>query len=377
MRAGREQEWNAIKPEEAGFDPTKLAAAAEFALANETRWPRSMYMDDGIFVGSAHVDDKPPYNQPLGPVFPRGGANGLVLRHGKLVIEWGDTRQVDMTFSIAKSYLAILTGVAVDRGLIGSIDEPVRERVDDGGFDDPHNAPITWRHLLEQTSEWHGVLFDRPDSVDWHRNVGPDVQSGSGNRQKGSERELKTPGTHYEYNDVRVNRLGLSLLRVFREPLPEVLDREIMRPIGCSDTWRWNGYENSWVEIDGRRMQSVTGGGHWGGGIIISARDHARVGELILSRGRWDGRRLLSEAWVEAMLTPSAANPNYGLLWWLNTGGTLYPTAPDTSVFALGGGSNIIWVDEPRDLVVVARWLHKPASDELMKRITDSLVEYR
>jgi CubicO group peptidase (beta-lactamase class C family) len=335
--------WLASSPAEAGFDPALLAQAVSFAAAHETGWARDMYIN-GIFVGSAHVDDKPPYNQPMGPVFPRSGANGLLLRHGRLVAEWGDTLATDMTFSIAKSYLAILTGLAVDRGLIGSIDEPVGERVKDGGFDDAHNSTITWRHLLEQTSEWYGELFDRPDSVDWHRQVGPSVTSGERN-EKGADRALAAPGSHFEYNDVRVNRLGLSLLRVFKRPLPEVLKEHIMDPIGCSQTWAWHGYETSWVEIDGQRIQSVPGGGHWGGGIVISSRDHARLGQLIMNEGQWEGWQLLSREWIQAMLTPSRLNPTYGLLWWLNTGKRLYPHVPETSVFALGGGSNIIWID--------------------------------
>jgi CubicO group peptidase (beta-lactamase class C family) len=363
--------WLTSSPIDSGFDPERLADAVAFAAANETRWPRDMYIN-GIFVGSAHVDDKPPYNRPMGPVVPRGGANGLVLRQGKLVAEWGDTRATDMTFSIAKSYLAILTGLAVDKGLIGSIDEPVRERVKDGGFDDLHNSTITWRHLLEQTSEWHGELFERPDSVDWHRQVGPSVTSGASN-SKGDERGLAAPGTHFEYNDVRVNRLGLSLLRLFKRPLPEVLKEHIMDPIGCSNTWAWHGYETSWVDVDGQRMQSVPGGGHWGGGIVISSRDHARLGELIMNEGRWDGRQLLSQGWVRAMLTPSPLNPTYGLLWWLNTDRRLYAHAPATSVFALGGGSNIIWIDKPRELVVVIRWLDKPCTDELLGRFIDAM----
>jgi CubicO group peptidase (beta-lactamase class C family) len=364
--------WFSSSPAEAGFDADRLAEAISFAAGNETRWPRDMYID-GIFVGSAHVDDKPPYNCPMGPVVPRGGANGLVIRGGKLVAEWGDTSRADMTFSIAKSYLAILTGLAVDMGLIGLIDERVGDRVKDGGFDDEHNRTITWRHLLEQTSEWHGELFERPDSVDWHRQVGPAISSGKSNA-KGSDRALTSPGTHFEYNDVRVNRLGLSLLRLFKRPLPDVLKEYIMDPIGCSPTWAWNGYETSWVDIDGERMQSVPGGGHWGGGIVINSRDHARLGELIKNEGQWEGRQLLSREWVRAMLTPSELNRTYGLLWWLNTDKRLYSQAPETSVFALGGGSNIIWIDAPKDLVIVIRWLDKSCTDDLLGKFTTAIV---
>ncbi|WP_274629372.1 serine hydrolase domain-containing protein [Arvimicrobium flavum] len=365
-------QWQNVLPQEAGFDSVRLAEAVAFAETHETTWPRDMYVD-GIFVGSAFVNDKPPYNQPMGPVVPRGGANGIVLRRGALVAEWGNTRHNDMTFSIAKSYLAILTGIAVEKGLISSIDERVGERVKDGGFDDPHNAQITWRQLLDQTSEWHGELFERPDSVDWNRYAGADAATG--NENKGSERTLSTPGTHFEYNDVRVNRLGLSLLRIFKEPLPEVLDRHIMSPLGCSSTWKWNGYETSWVDVDGKRVQSVPGGGHWGGGIVISARDHARVGELILNRGRWNDQQLLSESWIDAMLTPSRAEPTYGLMWWLNPGKALYASASEASVFALGGGSNIIWVDHAKELVVVIRWVEKAHADELLGRISAAIVD--
>lgn len=368
------KDWKTARPESVGLDPHRLAAAVAFAASNECEWPRSMYVENCAFIGSAYVNDPAPYDQPLGPVFPRGGANGLVLRAGKLVASWGDVAQVDMTFSIAKSYLAILAGLAFDRGLIRSIDDRVGDSVQDGGFSDAQNAPVTWRHLLEQTSEWHGILFDRPDSVDWGRHAGPGVSTDA-NARKGSERALKRPGVHFEYNDVRVNRLALSLLQVLREPLPELLDREIMTPLGCSNTWRWNGYENSWVEIDGRRMQSVPGGGHWGGGIIISASDHARVGELIRNEGAVGGRQLISRAWVRAMLTPSGGNKSYGLLWWLNTDCALFPSAPATSCFALGGGQNVIWIDRPRKLVVVARWLHKPVTNQLLGLITKAIVD--
>ena len=63
-----------------------------------------------------------------------------------------------------------------------------------------------------------------------------------------------------------------------------------MEPIGASSTWRWYGYENSWVEIDGQKVQSVSGGGHWGGGMFINAYDMARFGYLFLRNGKWKDR---------------------------------------------------------------------------------------
>ena len=116
------------------------------------------------------------------------------------------------------------------------------------------------------------------------------------------------PGTFWEYNDVRVNRLALALLRRFRRPLPEVFAERIMRPIGASSDWSWHGYRTSMVEIDGQMIESVSGGSHWGGGIAIHAEDQARIGLLMLRRGVWEGRQLLPESWIDESLKPCALN---------------------------------------------------------------------
>ena len=144
---------------------------------------------------------------------------------------------------------------------------------------------ITWDHLLRQTSDWQGTLWGKPDWADR-----PEGQTPA----DWPNRPLSEPGTRYKYNDVRVNVLALRALHVLRRPLPEVLREEVMEPIGASSTWRWHGYENSWIDLDGRRVQSMTGGGHWGGGMFISARDMARFGYLFLRNGKWKDRQIVS-----------------------------------------------------------------------------------
>ena len=351
------------------MDADRLAEAIAFSVAHETDWPHSLYLADGRFIGNAYVEDKPPYDQVLGPVRPRGGVNGVILRHGRIVAEWGDTTRADMTFSAAKSYLGIVALLALEDGLIRAVDDPVRDYALDEGFASPHNSAITWRHLLQQTSEWQGTLWDRPDSVDHNRQAGPEHD----NARKGTPRCLEPPGTRWEYNDVRVNRLSYLLMQVFRRPLPEVLRARIMDPIGASDGWEWRGYRNSSVEIDGRMMESVSGGGHWGGGLFISTRDHARVGYLIHRHGQWAGRRLLAEASVRALAEPCAVNPLYGYLWWLNTGRRLFPAAPESSIFALGGGQHVLWLDAEHDIVMVVRWVARAHCDALIGKVLQSL----
>jgi CubicO group peptidase (beta-lactamase class C family) len=290
--------------------------------------------------------------------------SGLILRHGYIVAEWGDPARVDMTFSVSKSYLATIAGLALDQGLIRNLDDHVEEYVIDGGFDSAHNRKITWRHLLQQTSEWSGNLWGKPDIVDHNRGVGGVTWT---SETKGTERELHEPGTHWEYNDVRVNRLALALLRVWDRALPEVLKESIMDPIGASDTWQWHGYENSYVTIAAQKVQSVSGGGHWGGGVWASTYDHARFGYLHLRRGNWNGKQLLSESWIDTAIMPAEVNPVYGALWWLNTNQAQYPSAPASSFFALGAGRNLIWIDPDHDMVAVVRWIDTAATDGFIK----------
>ncbi len=349
---------------EVGIDAGRLAEATRFVEASETPWPRdlSKRLRDGEF-------EPPPYNEPLGPLFERGGAAGLVLRRGRVVAEWGDPKRADLTFSAAKSYLAILAGLAFDDGLLVDLDAAVGDSVDDGGFDSPQNRDITWRQLLQQTSEWEGTLFDRPDWIDRNREVGP----GANNACKGQPRDLGRPGSFWEYNDVRVNRLSLSLLRLFRRPLPEVLRERIMDPIGASSDWHWYPYDNAAVEVGAETMWSVPGGTHWGGGLRISAEDQARLGLLVGARGLWQGRLLLSEAWIGEMLAPCAIRPIYGLLWWLNTDHAYHAPAPASSVFAMGAGTNLIWVDADLELVAVARWIDEAKVDGWIERVMDAM----
>ena len=354
--------WESKSPGALGMKPDALEAAIAYHLAHESDWPRD-FVVGGRYIG---VADEPPDSTVLGPVRPRAGANGIALREGYVVAEWGDTTRADMTFSVAKSYLSILAGLAVARRLIRSLDDRVSDYRLDDGFDTPQNRSITWRHLLQHTSEWQGTLWDKPDSIDHNRDVG---KSELGGADKGRPRAMRPPGTLWEYNDVRVNRLSLSLLRLFRHPLADVLREAVMDPIGASREWQWTPYDNSWVEIGGVRVPSVPGGSHWGGGLWMSTRDHARFGLLVARRGRWDGREIVPASWIDEIRTPCPLNPDYGLMWWLNASRTQFPSAPASCFAARGAGSNVIFIDPEHGLVAVIRWIAKPSIDGLIRHI--------
>jgi CubicO group peptidase (beta-lactamase class C family) len=363
-------EWQKKAPADVGMNADGLGEAVEYHRAHETAWNRDFIAKSGAYVGVA--DEPAGQDEVLGPVRPRGGPNGLVVRGGSIVAEWGDTRRADMSFSIAKSYLAVLAGLAVQRGLIRDLDDPVRKYALDEDFTSPQNREITWRHLLQQTSEWEGTLWGKPDSIDHNRDVG---KSELGASDKGRPRRLSPPGTLWEYNDVRINRLSLSLLQIFRQPLADVLRTALLEPLGASTSWQWVAYRNSWFSIDGKRLPSVPGGSHWGGGLWMSSRDHARFGLLIHRGGRWRNQQLVEESWIDALRQPCPLNPQYGLLWWLNAGRQQLASAPESSYLARGAGSNVIWIDPDHDLVVVVRWLNKASVDGFVKRIVASIEE--
>lgn len=351
-------DWESREPGELGFDPEKLSAAVEFAKSAENRNTKDL----AKLIESSF--SREPHFSIIGPTKPRDSASGMIIRGGFIVAEWGDTQRVDMTFSVTKSYLSTMAALALDQGLIRDVHDPVRDYVRDGTFEDEHNREITWHHLLTQTSDWSGTLWGKPDWAD--RPVGRDPD-------KWEDRRMYAPGEHFKYNDVRVNLLAYSLTNVFRKPLPQVLREEIMDPIGASPTWRWHGYENSWIDLDGQKVQVVSGGGHWGGGMFISTRDHARFGLLFLREGVWKDQELVSKDWVRNARKPAKANRSYGYMWWLNPNQSRVKGAPESSYHAAGFGGNYIYVDPDNDLVIVLRWT--PNLSGVVSRVLEALDE--
>jgi len=351
-----DEAWERRDAASMGFDPAALEAAVAFAIEHETRHPPELEAvsparDLTVSVPLTWAFE--PHSSPIGPLQARGEPSGLIIRGGYIVAEWGEPERVDMTFSITKTFLSHVVGLAADDGLIGDVHDAVAPYVDDARFHTPHNTPITWDQMLRQTSGWWGELFGKPAWADRPQRGAPASALIAGPPE---------PGSAYEYNDVRVNALALAALHVFRRPLPDILRERIMDPVGASPDWVWHGYDNSAVEIDGETMISVSGGGHWGGGMFISAYDLARLGLLGLHRGVWDGERLLSDAWFEASLTPGEHAPGYGYMnFFLNQPGmegAVFNIENAPGAFAyLGAGTNMVFISPEHDLVAVVRWI--------------------
>lgn len=360
---------------EAGTGALTMAAAhwrelEQWLVAHECSWTRNPSATDAQW--GIHLNDDPPHNRLLGPVFERGPASAVLIQNGREIFACGEPDRSDMTFSVTKTYLALVAGIAFDDGLISDVSEPVCHTVPGVGFDDEHNRQISWHHLLQFTSEWQGSCFGVPDQIDRYRVAG--FQRGGEQGRKGDARALRRPGSHWEYNDVRINQFALALAHVFGRALPQVFDERIAEPLGTSGRHHWYGYDNSWIELAGARIQSVPGGGHWGGGMRISARDQALIGQMMLNAGRApDGRQIVSQSWIEAMLTPCEIAPFYGYFTWLNTDRTALPAACADSFFGLGVGGQVIWHSPSLKLVAAFRWTDSSATNELIA-LTDSLV---
>jgi hypothetical protein len=362
-------EWQHRSPSSLGLDSANLAAAIQFARDNEARMPRNQELAQAMTFG------REPHDEGVGPFADRGDPTGLIIYKGYIVAEWGEPLRADMTNSVTKSFLSVVVGLAVDQGLIRSVTDTVGRYVPPievynplntesavllYPFQSPHNRTLTWDVMLRQTSDWEGTLWGKPD---WGDRPGNKPEEWVG-------RPRNAPGAVWKYNDVRVNALALAATCVWRKPLPQVLKTCIMDPIGASSTWRWNGYRNAWIVLDGQPVQSVSGGGHWGGGMFINAYDMGRFGLLTLHRGSWNGRQLISEQWVRQSLTPTSANPTYGYMnWFVNTDHKMLPSAPLTAFVHIGNGTNFIYADPVHDLVAVVRWIENASMDGMVKRI--------
>jgi CubicO group peptidase (beta-lactamase class C family) len=398
--------WEKRTPEQVGLTKRAVDSAVKIAIAAEPTSPKDLIANHMRTFG------REPYGEAIGPFRDRSAAGGLIIRRGYIVAEWGDPDRVETTNSVTKSFVTTTIGLAFDRKMIRDIKDPVRTymapvlalkgppgnetpiakvpptnmswtdstnaqatrgRAYDAfeylePFESAHNRKITWEHLLRQSSDWQGTLWGKPDWADRFPRTANDTNAVI-------NRARHEPGTRFIYNDVRVNVMALASLNIWRRPLPQVLKELVMDPIGASNTWRWYGYDNSWIVMDGALVQSVSGGGHWGGGMIINARDMARFGYLTLRNGKWAGKQIISEEWIKMSRSPGPANKTYGFAnYYLNTpddsGRRAMPNAPESAFYHLGAGSNIIYVDPVNDLVIMTRWTNNRAVDAMVKVLT-------
>jgi CubicO group peptidase (beta-lactamase class C family) len=311
-------DWETADPQALGLNAGKLAAAGEMLA-------------------------------PAGWGLARSGSNTiafLVVRRGKIVWEryYQGTRNRDRThlFSVTKSVLSSLVGIALQEGLLKNVDQPLLDY-----FPEIHPEPanplglLTLRHLLAMASGffwprkgWHEVMVERlRRSPDWVQFI------------LGLPVRREEIGK-FHYCSIASHLLSAVLTRATGQSACAYAGQRLFAPLGIAEVVPGSGWEAD--------PQGITLGG-WG--LHLSAREIARFGWLYVSGGRWNGHVLVPEAWVQQSTQPaSQASRGYGYQWWLRSVG-------GQRIFAgLGvGGQYLFCIPEQQMVVVIlsrfsSRW---------------------
>jgi CubicO group peptidase (beta-lactamase class C family) len=253
----------------------------------------------------------------------------LVIRNGRLIGEGycHDRRDIDIKRNIkscTKSFTSLLAGIAIDKGLLGDLDTPVARYLPEY-FDDPAKRPITlYQALTMQT----GLAYDNDADNDELMGDPPE----SSLRYMLRQPLAFAPGERFHYSDAPPHLVGAVVGRVAGMPLDSFAARELFEPLGITD-YLWEKHR------DGLCYGAF--------GLYLKPRDLAKVGQLCLQDGMWNGKQIVSREWLERS-TSIHVNRNdgpYGLYWWVR---------PDFGAYMMAGhGGNYVYVIPEKGIVVV------------------------
>jgi CubicO group peptidase (beta-lactamase class C family) len=263
----------------------------------------------------------------------------VVVHGGRVVYEryFGDSgpRTLETSFSVAKSFVSMLVGMAIDEGRIGSVEDPVTRYVPELASRDRRFEQITLRDLLTMSSglRYEESSFPSPRGDDTSTYYGVDLREDALERTEIEQ----APGKQWHYNNYNPLLLGLVLERATGMSVSEYMAVRLWQPMGAGSAASWSlDSERSGFE----KMES---------GLNATALDHARFGLVLLHGGQWNRRRIVSGSWVRAATRGHTATdfPNpYGYFWWIDG------RRPDR-FYALGNYGQYIYVDPRADVVVV------------------------
>ena len=269
----------------------------------------------------------------------------IVLHKNEMVYEnyWlgNNENKRHISWSVAKSFISALVGIAYEEGLIDSLDDPVTKYLDDfkeTGYDD-----VTIKDILQMSS---GVLFNE-DYADYDSDInrfGRAVATGTSMRDfsKTLTRE-REPGTYMHYVSINTQVLGFLLQEVTKKSISQYLYDKIWNPLGMEDS--------AYFILDDVKDEFALGG------LNATLRDYAKFGLLYLQNGRWNDNQIISKQWIEDShstdgihLVPgereTSSNPwGYGYQWWV-------PGFPDTDYTASGVYNQYIYIDPLSEIVI-------------------------
>ncbi len=316
-----DQERFPSRPIRTGSEPSSLPAGSELVL------PAPAVADA---AGNGSVD---------GFLRDTGTLAFLVVHEDRLVYEryfgGSDRQTLQTSFSVAKSVLSTLIGVAIDEGAIDSLDDPVTTYLPELAERDARFERITLRHLVTMSSGLRYVEQSLP--LPW----GDDISTYYGT----DLRDLALTGTHIErapgeawlYNNYNPLLLGLVLERATGMSVSEYMSSRLWRPLGAEFDATWS------LDSEGSDFEKMESG------LNAAPADYARFGLLFLHGGEWNGARIVSEAWVRAATArDTSADPaeHYQYFWWIDT-------ERPGRFYAVGNLGQYVYVAPDADAVIV------------------------
>ncbi|MCL4791733.1 MAG: beta-lactamase family protein [Gammaproteobacteria bacterium] len=289
----------------------------------------------------------------------------LIWQGGALQLEhyYGehDAQSIAPTQSMHKSVLAMLVGIAIEQGLIGSVDDPAANYIEEWAGDERRH--ITIRQMLQQAS---GIDFPAFPAV-------IDMTIGDRLAQITFEQGvLAPPGTQFDYTNINPEVLGILLERVSGSSYADYLSESLWRHVSDDDATVLLDTETTRTPRTFCCLDST-------------ARAWLRIGLLHLNHGRVGDRQIVPEQWMKDIVTPSALNPNYGYLTWL---GTTYQkerrynrksaaaafhsepfAAPDVIYFDGFGGQRVYIVPSKQLVIVTTGPLRQDWDDALLPNL--------
>ena len=260
----------------------------------------------------------------------------LVLHRGRLVYEryfnGGSREELETSFSVAKSFLSTLVGIAIEEGAISGLAEPITRRIPELEERDRRFTRIRIRDLLSMSS---GIRYHEggtPWSDDAVTYYGTDL------REVGLEdTEIeRAPGMEWHYNNFNPLLLGLILERATGMAVAKYMETRLWRPMGAEADASWS------LDSDDSGFEKMESG------INARARDFARFGLLMLRKGRADSGRVVTPGWVRAATADHSGYFGYGLGWWVEAG-----SHGGDPFVARGKYGQVIAVDPAHHAVVV------------------------
>ena len=237
-------------------------------------------------------------------------------------------------FSMSKTVAALLTGIAIDQKLIGSVDDPVGDYIEEWK-DDERGQKITIRHLLTMSSGFEPTPYFSKNPF-WK---GQKRQIGTNLTKTALSYELvEEPGSKWEYNGTNTYLLGLIIERTSKMRYTEYLSKHLWQPVG-------NASANMWMDREGGVPRTFVG-------IYAAPMDWVRLGLMMLNDGKAGETQIVSSNWIRSMIEPAATASYYGFQIWLAVPNQ-EDNPPGNYYLFNGFGGQTVFTDPSKQIIIV------------------------